>query len=1129
MPPKLPSRERAWGTRYDSLGPSPPISPQKPAFPTPASTPISRPASADINTTDVPDQEPSIPQTRAIQHQQEKMPHDASVFVGSLPSTVDTSELTRLLREHLSQYTEVKGVKVVRDPSKNGTCAFVQCQSAAAAADLIDTLRSLPHRPFLGRMLRYEPARATRALLISFRQPAQPLDVSGGQNTTQHISHEAYGTDALPTAMRIKRSSNSKFLDVVYDDEARHYSSSLSPLLQPHDTGSSRLGDAGVFLDPLKYNAEDIRKIALAFGPIEHFVAFVPNASESSQGGVHTDSRGLFPRPHDEPRSASMDQNVWEVKWEHRNDCVNALMTLRRVSFLNVSWAHHAEPPFTNSTYASNPSHALNVRTTFSGRFHAQIQQHPIGSPTLSPHEQPPVAGESCLRSDPTKLAHTMRVSPAPPADVMPCARPWPLTSNPTPSDAQFESMPATLLYGDRTDNMNSTKWSDTDFPPLNIPERDSPARNRAETSRISWSGSRLPAGGHSVSGGSTILASPASSLSVNPSTTPVRSRSHSGTLAATETSPLSQSDPVTTTEAHTERTATRSPVPPSPRHYAVPRTPKSGRFPPSPSVHPGEADLMHFPGHEGGLQRTFERMKPCSEPASLVVHGEHWLAGDKHLVDPTAIFVGGLDVYSDDVWDESHLGAIFAQYGQIEGIQVVRPASKKSAFAFIKFSDAEAAAKAVREEHNSVHNGRQIRVQLRDHNPRQRTPWGQPLSRASLSTLGPNRSPLRIDGRRGVPEFCDGSSVTRSPSSKLSAGFAHREHSEPDIKTRRAFTSPHRLNASNEREGEEGPRKSSRVGDQALDTPLSSTRRVSLPASSIPYDHQLPYVSSATPAPSVSSVGPSASVTGAVPPYAIPYFAPPWVHAYPPPYPYPIPFVPFPAYAAAMPPSHPQQSHHDSPTEAPGPMTSQQAWPPGSEVQRPMVPYMPYPPVPPYGDQTQTHSAQLNHSHPDHQPPLRPTGFIQGQHGMLIPVYQPEALQQYMSNTEQAPSPSHAQVPAHPPHPPTWPQPSQYPFVPYPMPMPPTGLSPSQPPPYSQKAWMPGPASQDTPPHGAPFYHQGPLLLPPSASLSSMSSFNGTYPTPFPAPLRHMHRNTGNLSPRRFHRRDVQANPLRS
>ena len=56
-------------------------------------------------------------------------------------------------------------------------------------------------------------------------------------------------------------------------------------------------------------------------------------------------------------------------------------------------------------------------------------------------------------------------------------------------------------------------------------------------------------------------------------------------------------------------------------------------------------------------------------------------------------------------------------------------------------------------------------------------------------------------------------------------------------------------------------------------------------------------------------------------------------------------------------------------------------------------------------------------------QPPLRATGFIQGDNDTLIPIYQPEALTQYMSGTPQGapvpsrhnpspqPPPSHAQA----------------------------------------------------------------------------------------------------------------------
>lgn len=40
---------------------------------------------------------------------------------------MDPSELGRLLKDHLSDYSDVKSVKVVRD-AKNRVCAFIQCE-----------------------------------------------------------------------------------------------------------------------------------------------------------------------------------------------------------------------------------------------------------------------------------------------------------------------------------------------------------------------------------------------------------------------------------------------------------------------------------------------------------------------------------------------------------------------------------------------------------------------------------------------------------------------------------------------------------------------------------------------------------------------------------------------------------------------------------------------------------------------------------------------------------------------------------------------------------------------------------------------------------------------------------------
>jgi hypothetical protein len=48
----------------------------------------------------------------------------------SLPSNIEHMDLTRMLMEHLSEHTQIKNIKVVRD-SKGGVCAFVQCEVRA--------------------------------------------------------------------------------------------------------------------------------------------------------------------------------------------------------------------------------------------------------------------------------------------------------------------------------------------------------------------------------------------------------------------------------------------------------------------------------------------------------------------------------------------------------------------------------------------------------------------------------------------------------------------------------------------------------------------------------------------------------------------------------------------------------------------------------------------------------------------------------------------------------------------------------------------------------------------------------------------------------------------------------------
>lgn len=148
-------------------------------------------------------------------------------------------------------------------------------------------------------------------------------------------------------------------------------------------------------------------------------------------------------------------------------------------------------------------------------------------------------------------------------------------------------------------------------------------------------------------------------------------------------------------------------------------------------------------------------------------------------------------------------------------------------------------------------------------------------------------------------------------------------------------------------------------------------------------------------------------------------------------------------------------------------------------------------------------------------QPPLRPTGFIQGEHGTLIPIYHPEALGQYMANSQHAQTPSLTQT-QNVMQTPAWNSYAQNPIYPYGVAMPPVATSFPQ-----QRSWMPNPTSSlgfPTPHH--PVIHNAPVHYGLSASSSGALSNAPSFRHSNPSMHHHGHRNTPPL-PKRFGRRD--------
>lgn len=147
---------------------------------------------------------------------------------------------------------------------------------------------------------------------------------------------------------------------------------------------------------------QTLKTIVEAFGPLESFKPYI--AEDESQCNVSN-----YPSGHNSPRSEAMDSRVWEVKWEHRDDCISALsvgplypllhfffvyfnslhvnQTLRWVPHLAVTWAslqqtgYHPRTPrqvMFRQGYLQSPTPA-------SPYFHQTLQAK--GSP--APHPRP--------------------------------------------------------------------------------------------------------------------------------------------------------------------------------------------------------------------------------------------------------------------------------------------------------------------------------------------------------------------------------------------------------------------------------------------------------------------------------------------------------------------------------------------------------------------------------------------------------------------------------------------------------------------------------------------------------------------------------------------------------------------
>ncbi|KAG0707521.1 hypothetical protein DFH29DRAFT_628554 [Suillus ampliporus] len=903
------TQTRSWGTRFDTLL-SAPLSPTEDANATPQDSPLTVNETCD-------DSKKSA----------DRIVQDASIFIGSLPTNIEHLELTRMLSEHLSDHPEVQTIKVVRD-SKGGTCAFIQCQDAETAAMLITNLHSSVPKQFMGRYLRYEPARALRTLLISYRTPRQFTPSSDSKPGFGDLQDSKPVDLDLPWAMKISRILGSRHLSVLYNSDA-HAAAENEGLLPLDDREAD---ESRAYFYPLLYNAETLRKISTIFGAIEHFV---PHEFEP---GVQPE----YPPPHDAPRSVEMEMGCWEIKWRHRDDCVGALMTLRRVPHLTVTWAHHPAHPRQSISYHG-------VQPVHTSQHHCQAQV------TSSAHVAP------------SRFSFPNRFSSA---DSLVAYHP------------SMEPTSSSVSLGDISRNLNraSTALCDMTWSSQNVTleaKGTTPKRPRALSLSHRPLGVDLPEKRSSPISETVreretrkYWSDRMEAADENPSVTPLPSM--------TSISDVASSTAHFNTPVHQEEFYDLDVgIPPTPEFGTSPMTPKT----------PGS--LIPRTPTTGSYLGDFQT---GSLPELATKNVLQWDEKRQGPLDPTTLFVGGLEMYGPNAWDEGRVRNLFSRYGGVENVKVIRPVNKRSAFAFVKFNNSDSPARAVSEEHNRILDGRPIRVQLRDWNPPHRTSWRSNRNRGrhfegsivrhdsepSLVSsddfrVDPNlRQPAVISLEDRLQEL----SIVHETGAKASMPDVEQSEEKSDV------SSAHQQSSSSVADDEQTVNLDDTVLPQAASvTPSTSQASVT----SAPPKHV------AYPIPTMGYYHPQGWVAG-FPPYQMQYMG-----TYPG---YPLPPPMSQSFSAAS-----GANARGTPSATPVPFV-----PPG--MYAPFIPY-PYPARTPVREQGQGQTPVAT------QAPLIPTGFIHGDQGMLVPVYPPDALNQYMSgaqgeqasiSTEAAPAPPPAQ-----------------------------------------------------------------------------------------------------------------------
>ncbi|KZV74871.1 hypothetical protein PENSPDRAFT_153505 [Peniophora sp. CONT] len=963
-----PPPNKAWGTRFDSL----------------RTVPASPPAK-DVSASTDHSQYPSTPSKNTVGS------NDSSVFVGSLPPNVDYVEISHRLADHLQDYTDIRKVKVIRD-HRGGACAFIQCKDSDAAKLFIRDVHARPPPPFMGRNLRFEQARSSRTLLFSYRVPLRVLDDAGN---VEHL--EPAG------AMRLFRPAGERYIHMLYNAEAVHFQLHPSQVV----TSAGPLDNGGMLFAPLRYDAQTLHTIVSAFGSLEHVIPYQPDTPD-----------GSYPSPHDALRAPIMDPTCWEVKWEQREDSMAALMALRTVPHISVSWAH---------LVGQRPGEQI------ASPFTPSVRVHPfLGTPStwISP-----------IRLPGYRSAH-VEIRPMAPLRLAP------------PSDSDGDGTnTAAATYAPTPRGSVDAGTPEDDIEPGTVMMMGTPAAQTQRKAATPHSAVSVLANGSPVRVTASLHSLNDSVQTYDDDLQPLATRSLSeGAGVQLMANMVNLGEPAINQQVNAPPVLTLDTAMQAATQGRVSLEEAFRALAVSRNTSADDSTAILTPTSAAAQLETPDTPYDLRDPKDMGDEGEvpivrslppHLAPSTRQKLDHSTIFVGGLEMFGPNAWTEDLVQEVFGHYGEIENTKFIRPTTKKSAFAFVRFRDTESSARAVKTEHNKMYNNRQIRVQIREHNPHR--PFFA-FSRAAATVIA-QRSQQQQQPRQRWP------STEQQRAAQLQA-----EPMRPPLHPRRSSGSVASMAAS--------PARSVAPTRPASTVPPTSDPFVVNPqAQHLHRAQSLPQAvtPSRTPQPPTAMTAPPPQAIGQQP--GTGYFM---AHQYMmPQFPYPMPFAPYTGFVAP-----PQGPGHEAGTPPAG-------MPPGAQ---PAFFPFPYPIVAPpmHLAERPSSASETHHASPGQIPPLIPTSFVQGEHG-LMPVYSPEALGQYNMHMMRAhggsggpPTPSHDR----PPHPaqagpmPGWPgftygypppappaspnrahatnwyPPVQF-GVPYPTPAsvpPPSGLAPGQP-----------------------------------------------------------------------------------